>query len=639
MRKLIALFILILFLPGALAETASVTLYVGQGIRVNGADIELTDVSSTGGAALNVNGREYVLHFGDNITVNGVSVFLGGVYPSEGKAHLIIESKRLFLSQRQGGVELYTPFPSRTTRPHGTVVFTITIKNTGEDGFFPISITVPLLWKTELTAGGSLVNGVYLRHGESAELTLKVTAGAAEGSFPVVVTAGEESLRLTIDVRGKAVSAYVPYPEKEAEAGQTVRFQLHVSGGPVVVPLDSSTPKGWSVKFMASGQPVRSVRVSGEEVIDVFVSSPSYARVGRYGIPISIGNTTEEIYVDITKTHAGENGTLLVTVADESTGSYVAGATVLLVRGGRTVTRCRTLSDGTAELEAPEGEYTLSVSKEAYKNVTRTVKLTAGGKLRVRINLVKLPYYFDVSVPEPSKSEVLGNTFLYAVTLHNLGSEADTYSLHLVAPPNWGGMVVKDPSSRTGISSLYLQAGETRTLYLLLIPPDNAGLGNYSAVLTVASKGSGARKSVKVVAALTGSYDISLGLDRYSAHVQAGKTATLTARVYNTGTSPLTDVSLKVSAPSGWDVKVEPERVSILKKGGEELFTVRITVPPSTDAGDYVVNLRATSDQKSEGAGVRITVEKGGSQAYVGIGLILGAVLLLAVLLRKYGRR
>ncbi|WP_148883048.1 NEW3 domain-containing protein [Thermococcus aciditolerans] len=635
------LFFLLLAVPAASAETISLTLHVGQSVTVNGIPIEFADFSSDGKAAFRINGTTYVLSFGDTVKVTeGLNMTAGSLKPEEGAVHIILSGDDIRVESPPGNIALETQFPSKITKPGGQVTFTITIKNKGKDAFIPLSIDAPAGWDTKITTGDSEINGVYLQQGESTQVTVVVKTSQRTGKFPVTLHAGESELRLIVTVEASGVDIYCNYPVKEVEAGEKVSFQLHISSStPAILPLSAEVPESWNAKFMAGEQPVRAVKVSGEALVDVVVSVPSDASVGEYEIKVKAGNAEETLGVYVNKTHAGENGTLSVRVTDEGSGTYVAGAKVELLRNGKTVTEAKTLSDGTASIEAPEGHYTVRVSKESYRKVEKNVEIKAGRRKELHVSMRRLPYYMDISVPEPSKSQVLGRVFTYEVTLKNLGTEDDTYSLSLSVPQNWGGMVVEDPSSHTGITSAYVRSGKEKKLYVLLIPPDTAELGTYRSTLRVASAGSGEEREINLTAKLTGSYGLTVTLERYSLKVDAGDEAKTTVRVYNTGTSPLTNVRLEVKAPKGWNVKVEPRKVPSLRRDDEVEFTIEVAVPENVDAGDYLITLNAISDQKTKEASIRVTVSKGSSQTYLGLAIILGALLVLGLLLRRYGRR
>ncbi|CAI1492545.1 conserved exported protein of unknown function [Thermococcus nautili] len=639
MRKALASFLLLLFIPGALAETIGITMNIGETIKVNGSNITLVDISSTGSIALRVNETLYVLDFGDSVKVGNLTVIVGSIFPNRQQARLFFIGKNISLLGGEPKVELTSMVRKVLLSPGEKVGLSIEVKNLGEDSYVPLSVNVPEGWTGKLTFGNTEVLGVYLRHGESVGLTLELKAGSEPGTYRIKVGAGDSTLEITAVVTGNALQAYVDFPGKEATAGSNVSFTLHLSSeAPVDVPLSADAPVGWNVKFIALGSPVRIVRVSGERSIEVLVEIPSNASVGAHSVTINAGNESLNLLVYVTETHAGENGTLSVKVIDEESGNYVGGAKVILTGNGVNES-ATTLPDGTAVLKAPEGNYKLSVSKEAYKSVEMRVKLKAGEKTSVTVNLEKLPYYFDVLVPAPSESQILGKNFIYEVIIQNLGKEGDTYSLSLTMPKNWGGMIVESPDSRTGISSTYVESGGEKRLYVILIPPDNAELGNYTANLTVKSLGSDVAKRVILRAMLMGSYGMSVSLEKYSVEVKSGEETELRAKVYNTGTSPLTNVRIKVDAPKGWRVEVSPDRMASLGRDGVATFTVKINIPSDVDAGDYYVKITAMSDQKQSSEQVRITVTKGSGTTYAGLAMVFIAVLLLAFILKRYGRR
>lgn len=642
MKKALALILfLLLVTPVASAKAITVTLHVGQSIRVNGIPVEFVDFSSDGRAAIRVNGTTYVLSFGDTVEIaEGLNLTAGSLKYNEGTVRIILIGDDVRVEDSPGNIVLEAQFPSKITAPGGEISFQVTVKNEGGDAFVPLSVDVPPGWSARITDGSSDINGVYLRHGESAQVTIVVKTSAETGRFELTFRAGESQMPLYVTIKGDGIRVLCDYPVKEVEAGESVQFQLVLtSPSPTVVFLNADMPEGWRAKFLAGGEPVRAVRVSGESTVALVVEVPSDAGVGMYNITVKTGDAEERLGVYVNRTHAGENGTLSIKVTDRESGSYIAGARVELLRGGEMVAEAKTLSDGTAVIEAPEGSYTVRISKEAYREVEKNVEIRAGRKGELQVSMQKLPYYLEVSAPEPSKSQVLGQTFIYPVVLKNLGTQDDTYSLSLQVPENWGGMVVEDPTSHTGITSAYVKAGEEKHLYVILIPPDTAELGTYSSKLSVTSEGSGESREIDLTARLTGSYGMTATLERYSLKVEAGDEAKTSVRVYNTGTSPLTNVRLEVEAPKGWNVKVEPRKVPSLGRDEEVEFTLEVTVPENTDAGDYVITVKAVSDQKSRETSLRVTVNKGSGQTYLGMAIILGALLVLGLLLRKYGRR
>lgn len=642
MKRLASFLVFLLLLPLAKADTVFLNLYIGDTVDVNGVSVHLVDISNDYSAMLSVNGQNYLLVFGGNVSIpdRNLTIYLGSVYPEKRLVHLILEGPELKLKKARGSVELRTTFPSRVTPPGGSVSFTITVKNLGEDGFYPLRLKLPMGWEGKLLAEGSEIAGVYLGRGESASFNVVVRAGKVPGDYPVVVMTGESSLRLTVHVERVEVSLSADYPEKEVEAGRSVNFRIHLSStGEVTLPLSARVPEGWSARFIAGSDVVRMIHLKERAELLLSVSVPSDAPVGRYAINVSAGEAHETLYAYVNRTHAGENGTLSLRVFDEESGSFLPGVTVALYRGGKPVAEAKTLSDGSAVLQAPEGDYTLRVSKEAYREVERRVHLSAGSKTEETIGLTRLPYYFVLQVQAPSKSATLGETITYEFTLRNLGLNDDEYHLSIVPPEGWGAIVTENPESRQGITSTYLKSGEEKRLYAVLIPPDSVKLGNYTATLRVESSGSGEIRTSRLTVSLTGSYGITLVPERYSLEVNAGKEKALRVRVKNTGTSPLTNVELKVNAPEGWTVKVSPGKVASLGGGDWATFTVRVTPPANADAGDYVINVEAVSDQKKASDRIRITVERAGTGKYAGIGIILGSLILLAIILRKYGRR
>ncbi len=635
---LVLLFILLPFRMVS-GDTTKIAMYVGQKIIVNGATVYLEDISADRRAAFEINGSSYVMSFGDSIKLGNLSITLGSVYVSKREVYLVISAPHLSIQTKESNIKLDIPFPAKITYPDRDVTFKLIITNHGAEGTFPLDVITPEGWNASFLADGSEIDRIHLKHGETTAIILKVHVSGKNGRFKITVHAGDASADLQITVLSGKLALSCAYPGKEAEAGKSVKFQLKLkSTGDTRALLKADAPPKWRVKFIANGEGIREINLNGESILTVLINIPSDSPVGRYPVTIWAGNESITLHVYVTKSHAGENGTIEVKAVDSLSGSYVDGAEVELLKDKRKVLSARTTPDGVTELNAPEGYYLLRVLKEGYQTAERYVNLSAGEIKKIQIVMTKLPYFFKAESPEPSKSEVLGKTFIYPVIVKNLGFKDDSYSLQLNVPENWGGMIVEDPASRTGITSIFLKAGEEKKLYIVLIPPDTAKLGSYTTTLRITST-NGKEKVIHLESKLIGSYGIEITPDRYSLNSKAGKEFYLTVKVYNTGSSPLTNIKLDVDVPKGWSADVRPSWIPEIKRDKEVSFEVRVLVPANADAGDYFITLKAKSDQKSRETSVRITVTKGSGQTYVGIGMSLGALIILAAILKKYGRR
>jgi uncharacterized membrane protein len=112
--------------------------------------------------------------------------------------------------------------------------------------------------------------------------------------------------------------------------------------------------------------------------------------------------------------------------------------------------------------------------------------------------------------------------------------------------------------------------------------------------------------------------------------------------IKNTGTAPMSKVTLVGTPPTGWKVTVDPTD-GLDTIAPDQTGTINATITPSSDAvaGDYVVNFKSTATEDATGATaqIRYTVETSTIWLIVGVGLIVLILAGLYYVFRTYGRR
>ena len=114
-----------------------------------------------------------------------------------------------------------------------------------------------------------------------------------------------------------------------------------------------------------------------------------------------------------------------------------------------------------------------------------------------------------------------------------------------------------------------------------------------------------------------------------------------TVNMPNTGTAPLTEVTLTATPPTNWDVTFDPASVATIAPN--DTGTITATITPSSDAvaGDYLISFSG-GDAESGATGtaqIRYTVETSPLWAIVGLGIIALILAGLVYVFRTYGRR
>ena len=139
---------------------------------------------------------------------------------------------------------------------------------------------------------------------------------------------------------------------------------------------------------------------------------------------------------------------------------------------------------------------------------------------------------------------------------------------------------------------------------------------------------------------ITGSFSMALDTSdgRLNARVTAGSPTTLNLVINNTGTAPLTGVTLASTPPSDWTVTFAPETVDEIAPNSTGTVAT-ITSASDALAGDYVITIRATSEDANDSIEIRTTVETSPVGYLIGIAVLVAVGVGLFFVFQRYGRR
>ncbi|MFY9603476.1 MAG: NEW3 domain-containing protein, partial [bacterium] len=144
-----------------------------------------------------------------------------------------------------------------------------------------------------------------------------------------------------------------------------------------------------------------------------------------------------------------------------------------------------------------------------------------------------------------------------------------------------------------------------------------------------------------LVVIITGTYDLVLTTPsgRLNAQTVAGRETALTLEVQNHGSADLENISFSSREPSGWSVTFSPEEIDLLAPGETRQVTAHIKPAARAIAGDYLVNLTASTRETSGTAQIRVLVKTSTLWGLVGIVIILAVIAGVGAAFRQYGRR
>jgi len=288
----------------------------------------------------------------------------------------------------------------------------------------------------------------------------------------------------------------------------------------------------------------------------------------------------------------------------------------------------------TIELEAPDtasvGDYGVVVSAlDINGAVLDTLEL--GINLRLGTSEIEvISSYSEVSV-------AAGESITFPIAVWNKG-EADALTLFTVPvlPENWDASFIADDLE---IASIRIPIGESESIQLIVKPPNSVASGTYEMRALIESD-DGVQHPLDFTIEVVGSYQLELSLSTLYTSGKIGGSVSYTARVTNQGQTAITTLYLEATVPSGWEATVSPTQVDTLSPRSSTTFTVVLNTPSDTEAGDYLVNMKALSDQlESDSSDVRITAQASNTWGYIGIGVALVAVTGAALLFKRFKRR
>jgi uncharacterized membrane protein len=250
-----------------------------------------------------------------------------------------------------------------------------------------------------------------------------------------------------------------------------------------------------------------------------------------------------------------------------------------------------------------------------------------------------LPQQLSLSADFPSLEGTANTQFTYVLTIRNISAMDVLANLKVDAPPGFDVRFTEEYGSKE-INSMPIPAGQTKNISAKITPPDNTAAGTYNVTITAFTESARAQQSLALVIRGKSSLSLSGPEGRLSVDATAGHEKTIEITLKNTGSADSQGISLSSSAPSSWKVLFDPEQVESIAAGKDTKIKARITPAGNALSGDYMVTIRAHSDDgASTSQDFRVTVRTSTLWGIVAV-LIIAAALLVAVMaIRRYGRR
>jgi len=280
--------------------------------------------------------------------------------------------------------------------------------------------------------------------------------------------------------------------------------------------------------------------------------------------------------------------------------------------------------------DAKEGPATIDlVARSATDTITLpivlTVSLEKGGTTELN------PEYSTLRGPADAE-------FSFNLTLKNNSEQEQTYNLSVTAPEGWTASL-KPSGATQETPTVTVQPGSSQRLNLKVTPAKDAQAGKYD--LAVTATGGGEEVVTPLHIEITGTYKLALTTPdgRLNAEIKAGTTTKVTFVVQNNGTAPVQGLKLSATAPTNWEVTFDPSVIDVLPANQQQNVVAKFTPAKNAIAGDYVVTLSARADQASTSSDIRVTVKTSTLWGVIGVLIAIAAIVILALVFRRFGHR
>ena len=250
----------------------------------------------------------------------------------------------------------------------------------------------------------------------------------------------------------------------------------------------------------------------------------------------------------------------------------------------------------------------------------------------------EMPAKLSIKSRLPSLRGTPRSAFEYTVTIGNDSGKDLTVALSAQGPANFQTTFTEGYGSNE-ISSIPIEAGQTKDIKVKVTPPRDVKAGDYPVLVRVASEGATAELRVTLQISGQGRLALSTKDGRLSGEAEVGKSSTYTLVLSNDGTAPIEEVEMAGTVPTNWKVEFNPKTIPSLAPNEKKEVQVVVTPAEKAIAGDYVASFRANGRGESASADFRITVTTSTLWGIVGVGIIAVALLVLLGAVARFGRR
>lgn len=264
---------------------------------------------------------------------------------------------------------------------------------------------------------------------------------------------------------------------------------------------------------------------------------------------------------------------------------------------------------------------------------------TASATLPIEIALgTELPAKIEIKPKLPSLRGTVRSNFDYEFSIKNDSGKNLVISLAGQAPRNFQASFTENFGSQE-ISSIPIDAGQSKDLKFKVKLPTDASAGDYDLSVAATADGISARLPLKLEATGQPKLRVSAKDERLSAQAEAGASTQIDLVISNEGSASAENIELSATPPSGWKIEFEQKKIDRIAPGEKKQVAALLTPSAKAIAGDYMSPIRATASGESSQADFRIGVTTSTLWGVFGVGIIAIALLVLIGAVMRFGRR
>jgi uncharacterized membrane protein len=292
--------------------------------------------------------------------------------------------------------------------------------------------------------------------------------------------------------------------------------------------------------------------------------------------------------------------------------------------------------------QSPQAQLEVDVPAEAEGGTHRVVVAASSGvgtdTLELDLRVAEAASgSIEVTSQFPSLQGPSDATYTFDLEVTNNTPQETTFSLEALGPEGW--QVTARPAGEEQASTLIVAGGQTGSVTVTADPPDDVVADIYP--IQVGVSGGGREAAAELQVEITGNFAMTLRTpdERLNVDVVADRTTDIQLVVINDGTAPIVGVELAATPPTDWNVNFTPKVIQQIAPGRSAPAVASITPAGNAVAGDYVVTIDARIPETTSSMELRTTVKTSGFWGFVGILLIVAALVGLSWVFRRYGRR